>query len=59
MEKGLYRAHRADLGEECARIDVGSEEVEVFLTRARYQSGGYEPAFDDLPTMEDFLKQRG
>lgn len=57
MEKGLYRAFRAELGEECARVDVGSDEVEAFLTKARYQAGGYAPSFDDLPTEENYVKQ--
>ena len=56
MQKGLYRAYKAELGEECARIDMENSEVEAFLTRARYQAGGYEPEFDALPTEEDYVK---
>ncbi len=58
MEKGLYRAYRPDLGEECARIDVGDIQVEAFLTRTSYVARGNQPFFDDLPTEEEYLRTR-
>ena len=57
MGKGLYRAHRDELGEECARIDVGNPDIEAFLTRTTYTAKNYEPSFDDLPTLEQYKAQ--
>ena len=54
MQKGLYRAHNAELGCECARIDLGNPEVEAFMTRETYAARGGEPDFDDLPTLEEY-----
>jgi hypothetical protein len=52
MKRGLYRDG------ENAYVDWGATEGRPFLTRDTYTANGYEPAFDDLPTEEEYEASR-
>jgi hypothetical protein len=56
--KGIYRTKTAPNGVEYAYIDY--EEVSGIgeIARARYESQGYKPPFDDLPTKEEYDAKR-
>lgn|GEM_PF-3460511 len=55
--RGLYRTVDPVLGE-CARTDRRSGDGYPFLTRSLYDMLGFEPAFDLLPTQQEFEHAR-
>ncbi len=52
--KGLYRTKTPESDAEYAFVDYGVPSSAGEIPRSRYESQGYEPPFDSLPTKEDF-----
>jgi len=51
---GLYRTVTTGSGAEHAHLNYGVRSNPGEMTRARYESNGYAPPFDSLPTKEEY-----
>jgi hypothetical protein len=52
---GLYRTRDATSGAEYALVDYGNApSLKDTISRSHYQMRGYRPAFDTLPTQEQY-----
>lgn len=54
MERGIYRATIDKLGYEYAYVDYGTASDIGEVPRALYDTRGYAPEFDNLPTKAEF-----
>ena len=57
MAEGMFRLIHEQLGE-AVRMHWGAD-VACFLTRDSYEANRHRPPYDELPTREEYLADRG
>lgn len=57
MTEGMFKLIHDQLGE-AVRVNWGAN-PECFLTKDTYEANQYDPPYDELPTREEYLSDRG